>query len=444
VAQVEDAWAKGEIATELARLEDRLSRDPGDRVASFASLYAVLDDQQRWRGFRADSGDFPESAVGPLGECFAYADWKMPDKAAGPCRRAQERSEGLVLVDVALAQLWLSQGEPNKARGYLEAALAAAPRCVPALTRLGKLARAGGDTQGALAAWDSALEAWPGCFSCAAEKAQLVEQAEGAEAALPHWEAALAIAPDHSPTVKRFAAAQAHTDPQRALAAYEKAISLGVKEPATLMAAAHLAAELGQLERALVHATAASEVQRDDLRTWRLVAALAAKQGKEDTVAASAKELLRLAPEDTQAHLTLARLDKAADRWVEALLHYEQAIAGEGASDEERAAATAELGDVHTILMIAKDAPQGAVNRVVDRVQRDVRKVFEARLKEKKGMGGVVEVTVVTDKEGAVQDVVIAKDSLEDPQVAASLIGNLRRATISGGAKRYSFELEFK
>lgn len=448
VADVEDARARGEIAAARNRFDERARVAPKDRVAAFASLYAIPDDQKRWKAFRADGERHQESAVAPLGECFTYADWKMADKAEAPCARAAERSDGLVLVDIARADLLLNQGEPGKARGYLEAALAAVPGCVPALTRLGELARADGDVEGALGAWDHALEARPACFSCAASKAKLIEKEQGADAAIAAWEAALAIAPDHAPTVKRFAAAEAGRDPEKAFAAYERAISLGVKDFATLLAAARLAEQLGDDEKALAHAQAASAVQADDVVAWRLIAALAEKQGKQEDTVAAAEQVLRLSPGDVTAHLTLARLDKAADKWVEALTHYEQAARSEASPDdapaEQREAAGKELEEVLATLMVAKKGATGPVNRVVGAVQRDVRKLFEARLKQNRGMSGVVEVTVVTDAEGAVQEVEVASDTLGDAQVVAALVGGLRRAKITGGAKRYSFELEFK
>ena len=45
---------------------------------------------------------------------------------------------------------------------------------------------------------------------------------------------------------------------------------------------------------------------------------------------------------------------------------------------------------------------------------------------------------------GVVDDVRISEDTLGDPNVVASIVGNLRRARITGGAKRYSFAMEFQ
>jgi hypothetical protein len=50
----------------------------------------------------------------------------------------------------------------------------------------------------------------------------------------------------------------------------------------------------------------------------------------------------------------------------------------------------------------------------------------------------------VTLEGGAVDTVDIERDTLADPAVAASVVGNLKRATIVGAAKRYSFTLEFQ
>jgi outer membrane biosynthesis protein TonB len=152
-------------------------------------------------------------------------------------------------------------------------------------------------------------------------------------------------------------------------------------------------------------------------------------------------------PDDWQAHLALARSAKKASRYVDALNHYDaatRALEGEGDdATEQKVSANAELGTLLRELKIPDKKATGSVNRVVGVVQSRVKPLFEDAKKKKKGLKGTVEVVVVTEKDGTVKKVEIAKDSLGDPMVAAALVGNLRRANSVGGAKRYSFELEF-
>lgn len=445
VSEVEDARARGTLDATVAALEGRKASDPRDRAADFGLLYAIPDEQERWKAFKRDREEHPESALGPLGECFIYAAWKVPDQAKAPCEAAASRLKSLALVDVARGDLANNRGDATTAAQLYEAALAVDGACVPALVRLARV-QAATSPATAVSTYERALGAAPACFSCAFEKAVLLEQSEGMAAAVSSWEAALALAPDHPTTVKRYAAAQAGRDDAAALRAYEKAIALGVNDATTRVAAANLAEATGDVAKALVHAQGAAAVQPDDVEVWRLVASLAEKA--EDAAAATAAhaEVLRLAPEDATAHLALARSSLAAGAFVEALTHLEAAVSALGAAEdaERKAVAEQELSGLLDKLLVRKGGTKGNVNRVVAVVQGDVKKLFEQRKKEKRGLAGLVEVTVITAEDGSVQDVRIAKDTLEDPLVAAALVGNLRRATIVGGAKRYNFELEFQ
>lgn len=445
VAEVEDARARGTLDATVGALEARMAEDPADRAAAFGALYAIPDEQERWRAFKQDREEHPESALGHLGECFIYAAWKVPDQARVPCETASARLRSLALVDVARGDLASNRGDATTAAQLYEAALAVDGACVPALVRLARL-KAEASPSTAVSTYEKALGAKPDCFLCAFEKAALLEQSEGMEAAISSWEAALALAPEHPTLVKRYAAAQAGRDDAAALAAYEKAISLGVNDVATFIAAATLAERAGEVAKALSHAQAAAAVQADDVEIWRLVASLAEKSEDASAAATAHGEVLRLAPEDAPAHLALARASVSNEQWLDALTHLESAVASlESPEEAERkAAAEAELLALLDKLFVRKAGTKGNVNRVVAVVQGDVRKLFEERKKEKRGLAGLVAVTVITREDGSVREVSIAKDTLEDPMVAAALVGNLRRATIVGGAKRYNFELEFQ
>ncbi len=445
LSEVEDARARGTLDALTASFAARAQEEPADREAAFGAMFAIVDEEARWKAFKADRDAHPESALGHLGECFTYAAWKMADQAKAPCDTAAERVKSLALVDVARGDLANNRGDAAAAEERYQAALETDAGCVPALVRLARV-QAASDPVAAVTTYERALTARSACFSCAFEKAELVEKAQGMGAALPAWEVALALAPEHATTVKRYAAAQAGRDDKAALAAYEKAIALGVNDVPTLQAAARLAERSGDLAKALTHARAATAVQADDVASWRLVAELALKNHDAAGAAAAQTEVLRLMPDDADAHLALARSSVSADKWVEALAHLEAAVAalGEPGDVEQKKAADAELSALLDKLLVRKKGAKGSVNRVVALVQGDVKKLFEQRKKEKKGLHGLVEVTVITDEEGTVQAVSIAKDTLGDPMVAAALVGNLRRATIVGGAKRYSFELEFQ
>lgn len=450
IARVDDAEYRGAREEARQELEARAAADPKDRAAAFGAIFAIEDENERWKAFRADAEKHPASGIGPLGECFVYAGWKMHDQAQAPCAAAEKALGGSALVELARGDLAARRERLEEARAHFEKALAADGGCVPAHTGLAGLATRAGDTGAAVAALDAALKAWPECFSCAARKAALVEKASGVEAALPHWEAALAIVPEHGDTLKRYAAALVGKDDAKALAAYEKAIGRGRADAQTLLAAAELARATGDVDKALDYGERASQAEADNVALWRLLAALYEQKKDTPGLERAWGEVLRLLPDDPVAHLALARASKGQDRYVSALEHYETAVralsreGAPGTSPELAQAAGEELKQLLAELKIDEAGVKGSVSRVVGVVQRTVRKVFEERVKEKRGLKGKLDVVVVTNKDGGVDEVRIERDTLGDSRVAAAVIGNLRRATIHGGAKRYALELEFE
>lgn len=146
-----------------------------------------------------------------------------------------------------------------------------------------------------------------------------------------------------------------------------------------------------------------------------------------------------------------ARAAKKAERLVEAVVHYDElarALRGgalpPGISPEEAKAASAEHATLASDLDIELRGPSGKADAVVGRVLATAKKVFAERKKRKPALEGKVQFVVQTDEAGAVEDVVIKDDTLGDPRVAAAIVGNLRRATIKGGAKSYAFTMEFQ
>src|SRR5690606_6884322 len=79
VAEVEDARARGSLDAVTTSLAQRAASSAEDRAAAFGAIFAIVDEQARWKAFKADRDEHPDSALGHLGECFTYAGWKMMD-----------------------------------------------------------------------------------------------------------------------------------------------------------------------------------------------------------------------------------------------------------------------------------------------------------------------------------------------------------------------------
>ncbi len=452
VAEVEDASERGKARELRAALE---SAPAADRAKRFGAQLAVANDQERFRSFREDAEQHPGSGVAPLGQCFVYADWKMEDQASPVCLKADTALRGAPIVDVARARLMRKKGAHDAALALVDNAVSRDGSCVAAHMEAGRVHAARGDPDKALASWERARASWPGCFLCAVEAARLAEASLERARAIPLWEVALQIDPGSPLALKHYGAALAQSEPQRALDAYRRAIDAGADDLPTLLGAAQLAASGGDVAAGLLFAERAAAVQKNEIDAWRLVLSLAqrrndAAQGDPDRAVAAAREVLRLVDEDVAALLVLARRARAAGDLVDAVVRYDAAaralgagrVAGVEAADLE--AAKKEHAGLLGDLRVSATGAKGKPDTVVRQVQGAVQQLFLERLKKKKGLAGALDVAVVVSAAGTVDSVEIVSDSVGDAAVAASVVANLRRATISGGAKRYSFTMELK
>ncbi len=447
-AEIDDAASRLKLAELRTRLERRA---PTDRAAQFGAYLSIQNEQDRFHAFHDDGVQHPASAVGPLGECFVYSAWKMGDQATGRCQMADDRLQGAAIVDVARAELNRKKGALDQAQTLIDNALSNDAGCAAALIEAARIQQARGDNDKALAQWERARKAWPGCFLCAVEAAKLTERGSGGkQAAVPLWEAALALQPDSGEALKRYGAALAGSDDDKALAAYERAIAAGQNDVATYMGAAQLAAGKGDVDKAMALAEEAAKVQPNEIDAWREVLALAQNKGDGDRAVAAAKEILRLVDEDVPALLVLGADARAKGDLVNAVIRYDKAAAAIAAGRtgslpaDALEKAKADHDQLLKDLNVADRPAKGSAGGVVSAVKRTVQGLYVSRLKKKKGMKGSIEVAVVVSEAGTVDDVEITKDTLGDPPVTASVVANLRRATITGGAKRYSFQMDFQ
>jgi tetratricopeptide (TPR) repeat protein len=453
-AQIEDARARNTIEALRTTLIAKRRAAPNDPIAIYAALVSMEDEQARWKAFKGLEG--PLQPLRELGECEIYSSWKMQDQAASHCEAVPG---GLALVDVAYADYDAEKDDHAAALAHLDAALGKTPECQVALMHKARVVEKQGDAAAIDAAWAASLNAWPACVSCAIARAKAAETSGGIEAALPLWEAALDLAPANASVLERYATAQVGRDDQKALAAYEKALQLNSESFPTLLAAARLSRTLDDTVKAVQYAEKASTVEPDNLEVWRELVGL--YQAREETTGfeKALGEVLRIKPADGDAHLELARLAKKDGDFVLSLTHYEQAIAGLGEGDtpaepppadgaqappSKKLTAETELAALKGELLISEPGPSGDANQVVGQVQRTARKLFTEQKKKNRNLAGVVKLRVRTDKSGAVTEVEITDDTLKDPRVAASLVGNLRAARFDGGAQRLRFELEFE
>lgn len=445
--EVADAAYLGQRLRARKEFEADRRKHPQDRAAVFGELLAIPGENDRWKAFRKDGEANPASGVGPLGECLVYADWKLADQAKIPCARADEKLPGAAIVQFARGQLAASSGDAQAAKAHFEKALSIDPACTPAQLSLAEMHEKSGDLDTAIAGFGAAFDAAPDCITCIASKADLLEQTQGIDAALSSWEKLLEIVPDHAQTLKRYAAGLVGKDDARALAAYEKAIVSGSAERSTLLAAAKLANEIGDINKALDYAERASQMQADDLEMWQFMFSLYQKKDDLTGLERVATEILRFDPANIECRLVLAEQSKSAGRHVSVLDHLEAAVvaaSGEGADPAMAERARNALSAFLSELGVNPNGINGSIDAVIQAVETRARQAFQALKDENPSLKGRIDLTLTTDKSGKVVQVAIKRDSLGVQRVAASLLADFRRATIQGGAKRYALELEFE
>ena len=453
-AEIDDAASRLRLAELRAKLEHEA---PADRAAQFGALLAIQNEQDRFHAFHNDGVAHPDSAVGPLGECFVYAAWKMGDQASGRCQMADERLKGAAIVDVARAELNRRKGALDAAQTLVDNALSVDNGCAAALIEGARIQEARADKDKALSSWERARQAWPQCYLCAVEAAKLTEASTGKGAAVPLWEAALKLQPDSPEALKRYGAALAGVDDKSALEAYERAIAAGSHDVATFMGAAQLAG--ADVDKGIAFAEQAAKAQPNEIDAWRMVLALSLKRqsvekGDPAREVAAAKEILRLVDEDLPSLLVLARDARTTGNLVDAVLRFdaaERAIAAGRTGTLDAAALEAAKKEHASLLGELKvdDKPaRGNASYVIWTVQKTVQGLFADRVRkmaaQKKVLKGSIEVAVNVSESGSVDEVDIVKDTLGDSPVTASVVANLRRSSITGGAKRYSFQMDFQ
>lgn len=450
VADVNDAAARSALSSLKLKFDATSSTD---RHAAFGAMLAGNKNEERFRDFHEDAESHPGSAVSPLGECLVYADWKMAKDSEAPCAKA-EAALGADAAVVAVARIdLLAKNDAAAAVAAADAALVKAPTCEALHLARARAVAATGDAAAANAAWASAAAAVDHCFVCASERARLLEASEGRGAAAAEYEKALTFAPDHADTLRRFAAAVAGVDDVRALAAYDAAVAAGAKDFATLIAAAKLATKLASspadVDRALNFARRAAAAQAADPDAKRLVVDLAMKKGDDAAAVQAAQQLLSLVPDDVAGHVALARAAQKSDKLEDAVVHYDLAFtelaAGRtgGLDDATVTAVKAERSGLLSKLMVDETrTPKGTASAVANVTQQGLQKLWKDRLKKKVvSAGGELSVVIETDASGAVVDVAIKDGVVKDAAIRAAAVAWLRRATITGGARRYTLDL---
>jgi tetratricopeptide (TPR) repeat protein len=168
---------------------------PKDTVARFLAVYAQPRGEDRWAGFYRLAKDFPDHALGQVGMASVYVEWRLADQADKAVvlalevepdnwlavlyrARSFERKEKwdfaaadyrtVLSVDppnaeahMGLARVAKVQGDLSKARQEANAALAAAPGHVGALSLLADTALAEGNAVEAASLWQQVVDASP-------------------------------------------------------------------------------------------------------------------------------------------------------------------------------------------------------------------------------------------------------------------------------------------
>lgn len=457
IVDVADAAARGALVSRRRALE--LLAD-GDRHAAFGLMLAEPTPEERFSAFHREQERAPTSVVGILGECLVYSSWsKMGPQAAASCDAAASRlGDASVLVEIARSSSALvHDGDAARAMGIADAAIVRAPGCSALRVVKAQAIAAGGDAAATRDGWRAASAAAPACFRCLVEAAAAEERADtgaaGRAAAVPLWEEALKLAPDHADTLRRFAAAAAGVDDKRAQQAYAAAVRAGAKDYPTLLGAARLSAMLAttpaSVDEAIVFARKASDAAKADPEPRRIIVEFSSRKGAHDDVIVAANALLDLVPDDAVAHIALAKVAMARGPLSAAVVHYDAAERAIAANPADQALLAPLVTERRTLLdrLMVDDTkpPTGTAAAVAAATQKHLQTLWRDRIKKHTTTkGGDLVVVVETGADGHVTSASVGTDTVGDDEIAAAAVAWLSRATIKGGARRYTLEFALR
>ncbi|MBL91010.1 MAG: hypothetical protein CMH56_04260 [Myxococcales bacterium] len=446
LAEAEDAIARGVQKNLQAQKQTDMATSS---KSLFAFYWAEADEYERWKYFNKFKNDHRAQIFGPLGICLIYTEWRVTEHAEKPCAQVRKKFGDLSVMEVAQGRYWEGKGNTVEALKHYNNAVEINSEDVSAHLAIGNLKAANGDGSSALKAWDRSIRAWPKCFRCYRAKAQFVEAKFGLSDALPIWEEVLKIAPEDTESLTRYAKAQVGRDDNKALFAYETALKGGKKDFMTYMAAAQIAIRLAQLEKSIGYLEEAVALDKTNRDAWWTLTLQYEKAALEDKYLEALNKMLEFEPKNDDIHLRLARLYHKKESMVDCLKHYRilKELVKEGQSlllsKAVHAEAEKERLKLLDQLKIAKGF-HGSAGQVVGTVQYRANKMFQQRLKTTEDLGGSIRLLVTTNAKSRVENVEITDDQINDLWMAANVIGNLRRAIIWGGAKRYNIELVFE
>ncbi len=457
IVDVADASARGGLVARRHALE---LQGQDDRHAAFGLMLAEATPEERFAAFHRDLQRSPTSVVGPLGECIVYGSWnKMGAQTTKSCDAAAARlGSAAVLVEIARSSsALLHDGDAARAIAIADAALARAPGCAALHVAKAQAIAAQGNVESARDGWRAASQAVPTCFRCLVEAAAAEERVDtgpgGRAAAVPLWEEALKLAPEHPDTLRRFAAATAGVDDSRTRKAYAAAVNAGAKDYPTLLAAAKLSARLAEtpaaIDEAIMFARRASEAAKGAPEPRRIVVELTSKIGALDAVIVAANALLELVADDAVAHIALARVAVERGPLASAVIHYgiaDRAMAATPGDPALMASLRVERQSLLARLLVDESKlPSGTAAAVAAATQKNLQVLWRERIKtQEANKGGDLAIVVETDSDGHVATTVITADSVGDQMVSAAAVAWLSRATIKGGARRYTLDFALR
>lgn len=430
---IEAAERRGHAAEERARYLAEAAGHPRDPVPRFLAAAAAPTADERWGEHKAASSEFPDSALGHVGQARTYVEWGTFDQVQRALRTALELEPDNWLAVLVRAQAAERRELPESAAADYRTVLSADPQDAEALLGLARLARRAGDTAGARARAQEALKAAPDLYGAWALLAELAEADGDAAAATAFWEGAVDAGPRERPARIRLAklwtqqgdAARARDQWKAAAALKEDAPVLAALAEAS-RASGDAAGEAGALERL--------SVLDPSRAAWGRVAELRLAAADGEGAEKALRRALARDPKDAQANLAMGRLQLARGESQDALASLR---AAGPAGEADRAALERRLN--------LEPVSRGDVGGLQRAVQALVDRTYRARLADMPSLSGNLRLRVTVDGSGAATVLEVLEDTVHDPDVRACAYWNLHDATYpSDKPGRYSFGFAFR
>jgi len=443
ILETEAALGSDEIKALQARYEKDYRADPRDPFKRFLWAFSLTDRNQAWEELTKITKLNDRFYWAYLGMGIILDGWKVDDQAEMNFKKALEIGPKIAIGHGRLGKMYLRKKSTGQALGQLEEAVGLDPAQSAYRLDLARALDQAKKTEEALATFRKVIGQDPSSFAAHAELGDLLDREGDKAAAVESWAQAAALDPQAYPVRFRRATVLAELKRnQESLPAFQEACEL---KPDTLecwQSLAKLAGEMGKQDSRVAAFEHVLKIDEHNLDAHKFLAPIYLERGEIERALPSFQEVLIKEKENLVALAGLARIYEKGEEFSRAIEFNEKVLA---LKPGDAGAQSALKGLFERFHILPEPISGTNPEKVFARNRRQIAEVYKLRLEKKPGMKGELHYKVTVNNEGAVERVVVAKNTAGDQIIDICAFWNLKRSRFPKGfGATYDFELTLK